>query len=179
MNAFTIDSDNNITVHATRKAARETGAAVFDTAEGFAELIGPDNTRLVGIWNSLTGVTPVKKFQSRAVAARRIFAEVQKLAAPSPGAPTARPASATQATKEPKATRKAPKAGSKKETLLGLISRQDGASLQEMMAALDWQKHSVRGFIATLGKTVKIESFKTEQGVRTYKTAQAETQTEG
>ena len=29
--------------------------------------------------------------------------------------------------------------------------------------------HSVRGFIATLGKTVRIESFKTEQGVRRYK----------
>ena len=82
MNAFTIDPDNNITVHATRKAARETGAGVFDTAENFAELIGPDNKRLVEIWNSLTGVTPVKKFTSRAVAARRIFAEVGKLAAP-------------------------------------------------------------------------------------------------
>jgi hypothetical protein len=76
MNVFTIDSDNNITVHATRKAARETGAGVFDTAENFAELIGPDNKRLVGIWNSLTGVAPVKKFTSRAVAARRIFTEV-------------------------------------------------------------------------------------------------------
>jgi hypothetical protein len=170
MNAFTIDSDNNITVHATRKAARDRGAGVFDTAEGFAELIGPDNRRLVGIWNSLTGVTPVKKFQSRAVAARRIFAEVQKLAAPSPGAPAASPAPVTRA---PKATRKAaaePKGGSKKETLLSLISRKDGASLEELMAALGWQKHSVRGFIATLDKTVEIESFKSELGVRTYKT---------
>src|SRR5579863_818578 len=82
MNAFTIDSDNNITVHATRKEASMTGAGVFDTAENFAELIGPDNKRLVEIWNSLTGVTPVSKFTSRAVAARRIFAEVGKLAAP-------------------------------------------------------------------------------------------------
>ena len=38
------------------------------------------------------------------------------------------------------------------------------------MAASHWQKHSVRGFIATLGKNVSIESFKTGQGVRTYKT---------
>ena len=62
------------------------------------------------------------------------------------------------------------KAGSKREILLGLISRENGASLEELMAALHWQKHSVRGFIATLGKTVSIESFKTGQGVRTYKT---------
>ena len=45
MNVFTIDADNNITVHATKKAARATGAGVFDTAERLAELIGPDNKR--------------------------------------------------------------------------------------------------------------------------------------
>ena len=33
MHAFTIDADNNITVDATKKAARETGAGVFDTAK--------------------------------------------------------------------------------------------------------------------------------------------------
>jgi hypothetical protein len=181
MNAFTIDSDNNITVHATRKAARETGAGVFDTAQNLAELIGPDNRRLVAIWNSLTGVTPVKKFTSRAVAARRIFAEVQKLAAPAAEAPAAAkeetPAPMARTAKEPEAMKKAAtasKAGSNKEILLGLISRKNGASLGELMAALDWQKHSVRGFIATLGKTVSIESFKNEQGVRTYKTSQAD-----
>jgi hypothetical protein len=187
MNAFTIDSDNNITVHASRKAARETGAGVFDTAENFAELIGPDTKRLVEIWNSLTGVTPVKKFTSRAVAARRIFAEIQKLAAPAnempatlgAGTARARRAPVTRTMKEPKAARQArkktkaePKTGSRKEILLGLIFRKNGASLEELMAALGWQKHSVRGFIAILGKTAKIESFRTEQGVRTYKTAQ-------
>jgi hypothetical protein len=159
MKAFTIDADNNITVHATRKAARETGADVFDTAENLAELIGTDNKRLVAIWNSLTGVTPVKKFTSSAVAARRIFAEIQKLATPM-----------ARTTEVPRAT----KLGGKKEILLGLISRRNGASLEELMAALDWQKHSVRGFVATLGKTVNIESFKNEQGARAYKTSGAD-----
>jgi len=59
MKTFTIDADNNITVHATRKAVRETGAGVFDTEEQIAELIGPDNKRLLEIWNSLPGETPV------------------------------------------------------------------------------------------------------------------------
>jgi hypothetical protein len=36
----------------------------------------------VGIWNSLIGVTPVRKFKDAATAARRIFAEVQKLGGP-------------------------------------------------------------------------------------------------
>jgi hypothetical protein len=182
MNAYTIDADNNITVHATRKEARETGAGIFDTAENLVELIGEDKKRLVAIWNSLTGVTPVKKFASRAVATRRIFAEVQKLAAPAATVALETQAETPIASKasNTKKTRSAPmveaftktelKARSKKEILLGLISRTNGASLEELMAALHWQKHSVRGFIATLGKTVSIESFKTEQGVRTYKT---------
>jgi hypothetical protein len=189
MIAFTIDSDNNITVHPNRKAARKTGAGAFDTAENFAELIGADNKRLVEVWNSLTGVTPVKKFTSAAVAARRIFAEVQKLAAPAGQAnaepegvaPAARRSHKATAAAEPTTAKKTTgktakkmkletKAGSKKEILLSLISRKSGASLEELMSALHWQKHSVRGFIATLGKTVSIESFKSESGARTYRT---------
>ena len=188
MNVFTIDADNNITVHPNRKIARRTGAGVFDSAESFAGLIGPDSKRLVQIWNSLTGVRPVKRFTSGAVAARRIFAELQKLAAPAgltaaepqAVAPAAMHSSQPAAAVDQRASKKAPgkvakatkpetKPGSKKEIVLGLISRKGGASLGELMSALQWQKHSVRGFIATLGKTVSIESFRSEQGVRTYK----------
>jgi uncharacterized protein DUF3489 len=188
MSAFTIDADNNITVHPNRKIARRTGAGVFDSAESFAELIGADNKRGVEIWNSLTGVRPVKKFTSGAVAARRIFAEVQKLAAPAgltaaepqAAAPAAMHSSPPTAAVHQRASKKAPgkvakatkaetRPGSKKEIVLGLISRKGGASLGELMSALQWQKHSVRGFIATLGKMVSIESFMSEQGVRTYK----------
>jgi len=53
MKTFTIDTDNNITVHPSKKAARDTGAGVFASEEQFADLIGPDNKRLVEIWNSL------------------------------------------------------------------------------------------------------------------------------
>jgi hypothetical protein len=188
MHVFTIDTENNITVHPNKKVARQTGAGVFDTAESLAELIGADNKRMAEVWNSLTGVTPVKKFTSAAMAARRIFTEVQKLAAPVSAATAAQdeielapkrsPESAAAGAPTPSKkgrgkttgrTKPETKAGSKKEILLSLISRKNGASLEELMAALKWQKHSVRGFIATLGKTVSIESFRTEQGVRTYK----------
>jgi len=177
MSVFTIDADNNITVHANRKIARRTGGGVFDSSESFAGLIGPDGKRLIEIWNSLTGVTPVRKFTSAAVAARRIFAEVQKLAAPAtmhspqPTAAVDGRASKKAPGKVAKATKPETKPGSKKEIVLGLISRKGGASLGELMSALQWQKHSVRGFIATLGKTVSIESFQSERGVRTYSTS--------
>ena len=89
MKTFTIDTDNNITVHTSRKAARETGAGVFATEEQFADLIGPDNKRLVEIWNSLAGVKPVTKFANRKAATERIWKAIQSLgeqaAAPASG----------------------------------------------------------------------------------------------
>src|SRR4051794_27262717 len=74
---FTIDSD--ITVHPSRKAARETGAGVFASEKQLAELIGPDNKRLVEIWNSLTGVKPVTNFANRKAATERIWKAIQSL----------------------------------------------------------------------------------------------------
>jgi hypothetical protein len=91
MKTFTIDADNNITVHSSRKAARETGAGVFATEEQFAELVGPDNKRLVEIWNGLAGVKPVTKFANRKSATERIWKALQSLgeqgAAPVPETP--------------------------------------------------------------------------------------------
>ena len=91
MKTFTIDTDNNITVHTSRKAARETGAGVFATEEQFADLIGPDNKRLVEIWNGLAGVKPVTKFANRKSATERIWKAIQGLgeqaAAPVPETP--------------------------------------------------------------------------------------------
>jgi Protein of unknown function (DUF3489) len=79
MKTFTIDTENNITVHASRKAARETGAGVFATEEQFADLIGPDSKRLVEIWNGLSGVKPVAKFANRKSATERIWKAIQSL----------------------------------------------------------------------------------------------------
>jgi hypothetical protein len=37
------------------------------------------------------------------------------------------------------------------------------------MSTTGWQKHSVRGFISTAGKKVTIESSKSPEGERTYR----------
>ena len=79
MKYFTIDNENNITAHANRQAARDTGAGVFSTEVQFADLIGPDNKRLLEIWNSLQGVKPVTKFANRKVATERIWKAIQSL----------------------------------------------------------------------------------------------------
>src|ERR1019366_1434813 len=82
MKHFTIDTENNITIHASRKAAHDTGAAVFSTEVQLADLIGPDNKRLLDIWNSLPGVKPVTKFENRKRATERIWKAIQGLGGP-------------------------------------------------------------------------------------------------
>ena len=79
MKTFTIDAENNITVHASKKVAKATGARVFATEGQFAELIGTDSKRLISIWNSLPGVTPVKKFKDSKTGMARIWKQIQTL----------------------------------------------------------------------------------------------------
>lgn len=79
-----------------------------------------------------------------------------------------------KATELSKATaRKASKSASdgKGASIMALISRSQGATLPELMEAVSWQKHSVRGFISTTSKKpgVKIESFLNEKGERVYR----------
>ena len=79
MRCYTIDGTNNITVHATRRDARRTGSAWFSTEEQFADLIGPDDKRLIEIYNNLPGVKPVARFANRKLAMERIFKVIQCL----------------------------------------------------------------------------------------------------
>jgi Protein of unknown function (DUF3489) len=83
MTTFTIDTDNNITAHGTPEEAAATTATPFDTFASLQELAelaaGWPAERLVDIWNSLPGVTPVKKFKDRTTAATRIWKSIQEL----------------------------------------------------------------------------------------------------
>jgi Protein of unknown function (DUF3489) len=79
MKTFTIDTDNNITVHGSKKAAQEIGVPSFASSEEFAEIIGTNNDRLVEIFNSLPGIKPVTKFANRKAGAERIWKAIQTL----------------------------------------------------------------------------------------------------
>ena len=82
MRTFTIENeDNNIILHASAGEAEAVpDAERFATEEQLSGLA--DNwptTRLVEIWNSLPGATPVRKFQTRAIAVTRIWKAIQRL----------------------------------------------------------------------------------------------------
>jgi hypothetical protein len=157
---FTIDTENNITAYASKTEAPakfDMGIEQFATEKDLAQLAGSwPIARLVDIWNSLAGVIPLKKFTDRKKATARIWKAVQSLVPA-----TAAPQAGTSATAKPSKAKKAKSAekpatahdGSKKARILELLKQPDGATLTELMAATEWQAHSVRGFLSgTLGK---------------------------
>jgi len=59
---------------------------------------------------------------------------------------------------------------SKKDIVIALLRRENGATLAELMTTTGWQAHSVRGFISTLRKKrgLDVEATKREHD-RVYK----------
>ena len=58
--------------------------------------------------------------------------------------------------------------------LLKLLSRPEGASIEDMMVATDWQQHSVRGFLAGTVKKkmgLALTSSRVEGELRRYRIA--------
>ena len=65
----------------------------------------------------------------------------------------------------------APRDGSKTAQVVAMLQRKNGATLQEIMEKMGWQRHTVRGFMAGAMKKAgyAVESFKPEGGERTYR----------
>jgi hypothetical protein len=202
MTTFTIDNDNNITAHGTPEEAAAATTTPFGTFASEKELAGLAAAwpaeRLVAIWNSLPGVTPVKRFKNSNAAANRIWERIQNLGAPEqpqpeqPAKPKAeRKAKGGARTAKGKAARKitaaknapksktaakareatAPREGSKTAQVVAMLQRKNGATLAEIMDKMGWQKHTVRGFMAGSLKKAgyTVESFKSDKGERTYR----------
>jgi len=178
MTAYTIDQENNVTAYASAKEANgQPHAETFSSAKELARLAGKGQaSRLVDIWNSLPGQTPVKRFTSRKAAITRIWLAIQQLdasvGAQAPREPSKRAGSGQKATR--KETPPTGRDGSKKAEILNLLCREDGSTLEDLMAATGWQAHSVRGFISgSLRKKMGlvVQSSKRESGERVYSIA--------
>ena len=60
---------------------------------------------------------------------------------------------------------------SKQDQVLAMLRRANGASIDEIVAATDWQPHSARGFLSGAVKKrlgIDVVSDKGEDGVRRY-----------
>jgi hypothetical protein len=153
-------------------------------------------SRLVELWNSFAGVAPftdckpVKKFENRGKAVARIWGAIQRLgtaiapktseevqsATESKKAAKPRGKSAEQTTKAKAAKGKKAAAGKSREgthkaEVIAMIQRKGGATLEEIMKATGWQKHTVRGFMSILGSKggLKVTSTRRESdGARVY-----------
>jgi hypothetical protein len=194
---FTIDNDNDIRVHETEVQAEETAKAAAGTivvrsdkelSKAAAEWPA---SRLVELWNSFAGVAPVKKFENRDKAVARIWTTIQRLGnaivpKPPEEAPLATETKKTGKSKAAKSAKAAAKGkpakgkktgagkareGTHKAEVIAMLQRKGGATLEEIMKATNWQKHTVRGFISILGSKggMKVTSARRESdGARVY-----------
>ncbi len=161
MKTFSITPDANVTAYARQQTADASGEATFGSAEELGSILTNLQIRPVDLWNSLPGVTPVKKFMNRVTAYQRIWKQLQSLeVAPEQTAPVA-----------PQAAR-VPREGSKQAQVLDMLRQPGGVALEEIMQATAWQRHTVRGFIsAAVSKKLglAVESFRNEAGERMYR----------
>ncbi len=88
----------------------------------------------------------------------------------------AKPSTARAATTPTAPTKQQPGPATKKDTVLALLKREEGATLDQLMSATGWQAHSVRGFISgTLRKklVIVVQRFTREDGSSAYHVASA------
>lgn len=195
MRIFRIDEQNQITAFASPQDAAAATTTSFDSFSSQPELtalvVDWPVAKLVSIWNSLPGVTPVRKFQDRKTAVARIWKRIQSwdepahLASPQKrataprqihSAAVASPARRTASSAQGQPATAAQKAGARRQAsktaqVVALLRRKNGVSLAEIMKKMGWQQHTVRGFMAGAMKKAgyQIESFKPQGGERTYR----------
>ena len=188
---FRIDTDGGISAYPAKSEAQAAVAAdggeIFASQAEFTEIGSrlPIQT-LVDAWNSLAGVTPVKRFKDRATTTQRLWEVIDTTLAPLMAASFAPATKATKAKapKDPRTKTPTPdtpipppdtktpapaREGSKKAQAIAMLER--GTTREELETAFGWLPHTTRGFLSTLGKTRAIEVTKGDDGIRTYRLA--------
>lgn len=156
MKTFTLTPDLKVTAYSSHSAAVDTGDGTFRSADELDSLLQTVAIKPVELWNSLPGVKPVNKFMDRKTGIGRIWKQLQSLGTVPEPVETAHAAPQTP---------RVPRDGSKLGQVAELLKRPAGATLEEIMQATGWQRHTVRGFIAGAAKKklgLTIESSKSD-----------------
>jgi len=103
--------------------------------------------RLLALWNALPGVTKRRKVGVREALIDQLWSAIEMLPEPEPQSDLKRP--------------------SKQDAVIGMLRRPEGATVDEVVSATGWQRHTVRGvFSGTLKKKLglTVASAKEERG---------------
>ena len=110
--------------------------------------------RLLALWNALPGVEKRRKVGDREALIDQLWSAIEALPEPEPQSDAKRP--------------------SKQDAVIAMLRRPEGATVDEVVGATGWQRHTVRGvFSGTLKKKLglTLASAKEERG-RDYRVAE-------
>jgi len=167
MRVFTIDNETGkIAIHATvHQASTVANAMRFRTEAALSRLAADwPTSRLINVWNGLPGVTPASRFRDRATAVSRIWKAIQTLSSAAKVASQQLPDVETVRSSAKDSTKKAsgaatsagmPRDGSKASEVIATLMRNGGTTVEEIMTAMGWQKHTTRAMLSAGGSLAK------------------------
>ena len=191
---FAIDRDNSIRLLGPddKPFTTETTFSSLDELVGVSQGRNWSKTDVTEVWNkyaAATGRKPQKAFKNRLFGLQRIWdgiqpsnvvvaqaeaevlentpmkAKTKKPRPPKAPKPPKEPRkTAAKAEKKPAKATREPRANTKRQEVIRLIQRANGATQAEIMEKMGWQRHTVRGFLSTLGSKygIKVTSTKSE-----------------
>ena len=109
-----------------------------------------NSKRLLALWNALPGVEKRKKVGDREALIDQLWSAVEELPDPDQPSETKRP--------------------SKQDEVIAMLRRPEGATVDEVVSATGWQRHTVRGvFSGTVKKLGRTVASATEERGRVYR----------
>ena len=115
--------ESRVTVLSQVPASQHAGSDLIQSIRDLKQSRFP-TARLLTIWNALPGAEAVRRFKDRSSGAKRVWAALQALPLTTSGS------------------------FSKQDHVIALLQRDSGASMEDLMAATGWQRHSVRGVLS-------------------------------
>jgi hypothetical protein len=152
MRNYIIGNDGIALSHEAPAAVNEGEIVVASNEELHAAVLSAK--QLLALWNALPGVAKRKKIGDRAGLIDQLWSAIEALPDPEP---------------QPDVHRR-----SKQDGVIAMLRRPEGATVDEVVSATGWQRHTVRGVLSgTLKKKLRltIASAKEERG-RVYRIAE-------